>query len=356
LVAALPKSDLLTPVAIDTPGAIAMEKLNRRSLLLGCGATLMCSRGSFASGTIDEQGYVPIGGMEQWIAIQGEDSTNPAILYLHGGPGEAQSPFLNSFAPWKHDFTVVNWDQRGAGKTFEKYGEATPDLTLHRLTEDSVEVTRYALNRLGKRKLILVGQSFGAMLGLMVVRRAPDLYYAFVGTGQFVNNQLTMEYRERWAREQAAATHDEAGLKALEDVQTLSVNDWKRIGASRKWMMSPPDLEYLELQRDFAGPPDHPKPEAQAWVKGYGFEANKVGNESIAFDAMKDVPSIPVPYILIQGREDHVTPFEPARAYWEKVRSRGKAFAAIDGGHYACFTDSNQFLAAMRQHVLPLVR
>ena len=333
-----------------------MEKLNRRSLLFGCGATLMCSRGAFASGAIDEQGYVPIGGMEQWIAIQGDDSTNAAILYLHGGPGEAQSPFLNTFAPWKDDFTVVNWDQRGAGKTFEKNGEATPDLTLHRLTEDAVEVTRYALKRLGRRKLVLVGHSFGAILGLMVVRRAPHLYYAFVGTGQFVNNQLTMEYRERWAREQATATHDEAGLKALDDAQKLSINDWKRIGASRKWMMSPSDLRYLELQKDFMGPPDHPRPEARAWVEGYGFESNKVGNESIAFDAMKEVPSIPVPYILIHGREDHVTPFEPARVYWENVRSRSKAFAAIDGGHYACFTHSNQFLAAMRQHVLPLVR
>ena len=332
-----------------------MGAWNRRKLLAGCGGTLLCGGGASASEAIDEQGYVPIGGIAQWIAIQGEDSTKPAILYLHGGPGEAQSPFLSTFAPWERDFTVVNWDQRGAGKTFAKYGEATPDLTLDRLTADAVDVTRHALNRLGKRKLILVGQSFGAMLGLLVARRAPELYYAFVGTGQFVNNALTMDYRERWAREQAAAAHDQAGLKALDDARTLPVNDWKRIVASRKWMMSPPDRQYLKRQTDFMGAPDHPKPEAQAWVKGYGFEANKVAKQSIAFDAMTEVPSLPVPYILIQGREDHVTPFEPARAYWESVRSNGKAFAAIDGGHYACFTDTGQFLAAMRMYVMPLV-
>jgi proline iminopeptidase len=325
--------------------------MTRRRLLLGCGATLACSRVAIASRAIDEQGYVSIGGMEQWIAIQGED-TKPAILYLHGGPGEAQSPFLNTFAPWRRDYTVVNWDQRGAGKTFEKNGEETPDVTLGRLTEDAVEVTRHALSRLGKRKLVLVGQSFGAVLGLMVVRRAPELYRAFVGTGQFVNNELTMEYRERWARAQATASHDAAGLQALDAVRTLSINDWKRIGASRKWMMSPSDLEYLELQKNFTGTPDHPKPEARAWVEGYGFQANKVGKESLVFDAIADVPSIPVPYILIQGRDDHVTPLEPARTYWEKVRSRGKAFSAIDGGHYACFTNSVQFLAAMRQQGL----
>jgi len=120
-------------------------------------------------------------------------------------------------------------------------------------------------------------------------------------------------------------------------------------------MMSPSDKEYLKRQADFMGSPDHPKLEAQAWVKGYGFEANKVGKESIMFDAMTQVPSLPVPYILIQGRDDHVTPFEPARAYWEKIRSHGKAFAAIDGGHYACFTDTDQFLQAMRKFVMPLV-
>jgi pimeloyl-ACP methyl ester carboxylesterase len=333
-----------------------LSALNRRTVLLGGSVALTLSGRARASSSIDEQGYASIGGIDQWIAIQGKNTANPAILYLHGGPGEAQSPFLVTFAPWEQDFTVVNWDQRGAGKTFEKNGEATPDVTLDRLTSDAVEVTRYALKRLGKRKLILVGQSFGAMLGLMVVRRAPELYYAFVGTGQFVNNALTMEYRERWAREQAIAAHDQAGLKALDDVKMLSVNDWKRIGASRKWMLLGPDQEYLKLQTAFMGSPDHPKPQARGWVKGYGFESSKVGAESIVFDAMKAAPDLPVPYILIQGREDHITPFAPARAYWERVRSKGKAFAAIDGGHYACFTDSDQFLAAMRRYVLPLAK
>lgn len=330
--------------------------MDRRKLLLGFAAAVTAGGPAAAAPTIDQQGYASIGGIDQWIAIQGEDRDNPVILYLHGGPGEAQSPFLKTFEPWERDFTLVNWDQRGAGKTFEKNGEATPDLTLDRLANDAVEVTRYALKQLGKSKLILMGQSFGAMLGLLVVKRAPELYYAFVGTGQFVNNALTMEYRERWARRQAVLTHDEAGLKALDAVQKLSVNDWKRIAASRKWMMSTPDQAYLKLQADFSGPLSHPKPQAQSWIKGYGFEAGKIGKESIVFDAMKEAADLPLPYILIQGREDHVTPFQPAKAYWRKVRSKGKVFVAIDGGHYACFTDPAQFLAAMRKYVLPLTK
>ena len=131
--------------------------VSRRDLLIGAGAAALSVRSAIAATPIDKAGFVQIGGIDQWIAIQGQNPANPTILYLHGGPGEAQSPFLKSFVPWEHDFTVVNWDQRGAGKTFEKNGEATPDMTLERLTDDAIEVTRHALKRLGKRKLSLVG-------------------------------------------------------------------------------------------------------------------------------------------------------------------------------------------------------
>jgi len=334
-----------------------MTDFSRRKMMaFAAGGALGLGTRAFAATGIDETGYVKIGGIKQWIAIQGRDRANPVILYLHGGPGEAQSPFLKNFLPWQDDFTVVNWDQRGAGKTYEKNAKATPDVTLARLADDAVEIARYVTKKLGKKKLILVGQSFGAMLGLLVAKRAPDLFYAFVGTGQFVNNALTMEDRERWARAQATAAHDVAGLKALDAVQGLSVNDWKRIGASRKWLFGPPDQPYLDQQRRVMGDPAHPKPAAAAWVEGYLFEAHKVGKETVVFDAMKEVPSLPVPYILIEGRQDHVTPFVPAKAYFDRVQSKGKVFVAIDGGHFACFTNTPAFLAALRAHVLPLAR
>src|SRR5690242_9477641 len=121
----------------------------RRMLQLAASSPLLATQRAMAAQPIDETGFQKIGGIEQWIAIQGQDRANPAILFLHGGPGEAQSPFLNQFKPWERDFTVVNWDQRGAGKTYEKNGDATPNLTLDRLADDAIEVTQYVLNRLG---------------------------------------------------------------------------------------------------------------------------------------------------------------------------------------------------------------
>ena len=107
---------------------------------------------------------------------------------------------------------------------------------------------------------------------------------------------------------------------------------------------------------DFTGSPEHPNPAGATWLAGYHFEAGKVGKQMAAFDAMSDAGDLPVPYILIQGREDRLTPLVLAEEYFDKVRSKGKVFVAIDGGHFACFTNADQFIAALRKHVMPLVR
>lgn len=311
---------------------------------------------AFAGKGIDEIGFVKIGGIDQWIAIQGNDRRNPVLLFLHGGPGEAQSPFLQDFAPWQKDFTVVNWDQRGAGKTYEKNGKATPDVTTVRLAADAVEIARYVLKRLGKQKLILVGQSFGSALGLMVARRVPELLYCFVGTAQFVSTTLAVEGWEAWTRQEAVRRHDTAGLKALDAAARRPLLSPERMMAARKWVMSPPDQAYIERQLKFTGSPDHPRPAAAKWLEGYGFESRMLAPDSAVFDAREDAPVLLVPYILIEGREDHVTPVGPAKAYFDMVVSRDKSFATIGGGHFACFTNTGEFLAALRAHALPLVR
>jgi pimeloyl-ACP methyl ester carboxylesterase len=298
---------------------------------------LLLARPALAASAIDEQGFVPIGGIDQWIAVKGSDTGNPAILFLHGGPGEAQSPFLKDFEPWLKDFTVVNWDQRGAGKTYEKNGASMPDFDLDRLVEDAGSVSEYALKKLGKKRLILVGQSAGSVLGLLVAKRRPDLFYAYVGTAQLVSFEATAKWQEDMTH--ARPTHDAAEIKAL--------HAWG--------LESPPDVPYIKRMSEFTGPSDHPNPAGATWLAGYNFEAGNVGKQIAAFDAVKDAIALPVPYILIQGRQDRLTPTLLAKAYFDKVRSNGKAYAAIDGGHFACFTHAGPFLAALKKHVTPLI-
>lgn len=90
----------------------------RRAIGLATGAAFPSETGDAGNRGVDETSFVRIGGIDQWIAIQGRDVANPVLVFLHGGPGEAQSPYLKDFLPWEQDFTVVNWDPRGSGKTY----------------------------------------------------------------------------------------------------------------------------------------------------------------------------------------------------------------------------------------------
>jgi pimeloyl-ACP methyl ester carboxylesterase len=154
------------------------------------------------SNGIAERGFVKIGGIDQWITIRGEDRSNPAILILHGGPGDAQSSLAYLYRHWERAFTVVQWDQRGAGRTFGRYGNATPDMTLDRMIEDGAEVADYARRRLGQKKIILLGHSWGSVLGVYIIKRHPELFSAYVGTGQIVRwaDDTATEYAYTLAR------------------------------------------------------------------------------------------------------------------------------------------------------------
>src|SRR5215813_1700191 len=135
---------------------------------------------------IDEAAYVNVGGIEQWVTIRGYDRKNPVILFVHGGPGDVTSMWTFAlFAPWEKQFTVVQWDQRGAGRTLRKNGPASADgLTIGRLADDGIALSEYLCKHLGKDKIIVVAHSFGTIIALRMARARPDLFYAYVGTGQ----------------------------------------------------------------------------------------------------------------------------------------------------------------------------
>lgn len=315
-----------------------MACFSRRRLVQGIvGVTFFGAVPALAADGIDEAGFVQIGGIDQWIAIQGQNRTNPVILYLHGGPGEAQSPFLDQFRPWQRDFTVVNWDQRGAGNTYEKNGEAAmPAFKLDRVVNDAIELAEYARRKLAKRKLVLVGQSTGSLLGLKVAQRRPDLFYAYVGTAQFVSVTRNSEWQEK--QTDVPHTHDGAEMKAL--------HQWA--------LKASPDQPYVDMMTRFTGPQGNFTPAGAKWSAGYNFEAQNIGKEMASFDAMRDARELAVPYILIQGRDDRLTPAVVAKSYFDAVRSTGKTYAAIDGGHFACFTNPNVFVGALKKYVRPL--
>lgn len=333
-----------------------MHVSRRRALQMAAAAPLCFTSYSQAAEAVSDAGFVRIGGIDQWIAAHGQDRRNPVILYLHGGPGEAQSPFLEQFLPWRRGFTVVNWDQRGAGKTFGRNGRATPDMTIDRLVEDAAEIARLAAARFGQRKVILVGQSWGSLLGVHAIKRHSELFHAYVGTGQLVSIPAAIIDLARYARQRAAETGDTATLAALDAAAALPepANLGAMRRASSQWAMSPSDLPYLKVVSDFRGQPPYPAGDVADWVAGAMFSGQKLGADLTGMDLLALGLDMPVPVFIAQGRDDHITGFEPARRYAEAIRAPKKGFVATEGGHFACFTNPDAFVAALNRHVRPL--
>lgn len=83
--------------------------------------------------------YVSINGIDQFLYHQGTSYDNPVMLFLHGGPGSVLSLFTGAFQEkWEEIYTVVHWDQRGAGKTLTKNPDKLPTIDL--MLQDLFEV------------------------------------------------------------------------------------------------------------------------------------------------------------------------------------------------------------------------
>jgi pimeloyl-ACP methyl ester carboxylesterase len=158
---------------------------------------------------------VTLGGSEEWITIRGKDATKPLLLYLGiGGPGAGGFPAnALTLAPLEDDFVVVNWDQPGTGKSYKAAEIST--LTVERFVSDAHELTEMLRARFHQDKIYLFGLSWGTIVGIKLVQRYPDLYYAYVGNGQMVNTTENDRLGYELAVKVAAARNDSALVKRL---------------------------------------------------------------------------------------------------------------------------------------------
>jgi proline iminopeptidase len=142
-------------------------------------------------GSIATMEHVKLGGVDQWLVIRGNSVQNPVLLFLSGGPGGSELGRMRRFnQPLEERFVVAVWEQRGCGKSYDAINPKSA-LTVDQYVADVIELSDMLRARFHADNIYLMGHSWGSILGVRAVQQRPDLFYAYIGTGQMVNVRET---------------------------------------------------------------------------------------------------------------------------------------------------------------------
>jgi proline iminopeptidase len=307
----------------------------------------------------DRSSWVMLGGIDQWINIKVADRSHPVLLVIHGGPGEAQWPQAEKYRPWEKAFTVVQWDQRGAGHTYGRYGKQTPDVTLDRIAQDGVELAKYLCRTLHKRKIILLGHSWGSIVGVRMAQLSPDLFASYVGTGQVASWRSSVNIQFDLLLAKARRDGDAATVKQLETIGRPDPTDAKQYFTFSKGLraaMAASDQAWLQSLHTGGAALMASEPQNfQNLIDGMDFSAQQVLPDQMRTDLTATAAQLDVPFFLIQGQDDVVTPTKAAVDYFERLQAPKKDCILIPGaGHFAFMTAPAAFLAALTDKVRPV--
>ena len=292
---------------------------------------------------IHEQKFILINGIEQWVTIKGE-SSKPVILFLHGGPGSPMSPYSDSlFKDWEKDFIIVQWDQRGTGKTFGKNApeELTPEflksnpLTVDQMTADGIQLSDYLVKNLGKQKIILFGTSWGSALGVKMATKRPDLFYAYIGHSQIVNPSNDPALYNR-VYEMAQKNNDKESLEILNTIGKPPYDKARDIGkllrvvkkyeransipAPASWFVESPTYDNAKDNQNRNDGDDY------SFINYMGDKGIGIRSMRATINLMNDNLNFKIPVFIIQGEEDLLTPNEMTKSYFDKIKAPGKKY------------------------------
>ncbi|MFF4364342.1 alpha/beta fold hydrolase [Streptomyces sp. NPDC001604] len=308
---------------------------------------------------IDEQSYVTIGGLDHWLSIRGEDRANPVVVELHGGPGSSNSILAGLSRDWERHVTLVRWDMRGTGKTLRRSGAGSQgDLTFDQLVRDAVDVVEHVRERLGVRRVVLMGCSFGSAIAMRIARSRPDLVAAYVGADQKIfdggrdtsDYYATLDRLERAGKKKELVTVREMGPDqrawSAEQFSNFSrfasASDPHTFAAMKSVVMK--SLWYSPL---------HSLREIITFFKSFMVSAPVL--PSTAFlDDWADGTRFEIPFFVVQGACDLVNTPARARTFFDDVQAPVKEITLIeDTGHFAVYKRPEIFLDFLLTRVLP---
>ncbi|HLO10834.1 MAG TPA: alpha/beta hydrolase [Pseudoneobacillus sp.] len=306
------------------------------------------SKALVQNGGISEVRKVKLGGVNQYILIEGSKKTNPILLMLHGGPG---SPFpfgvssRSTFPELTKDFTVVYWDQRGAGKSYNK-NIHKDSINLDQLVSDGNELVDYLRDEFSQEQINLAGQSWGTVIGLNLVNRYPEKFNKYVANAQIVSIPESQKVGYDWLKTKA-----EKDQKLKNELEKLGNHPYKererekifgdllkKNGAYTYKNENGEGVSELSLIKGAWTSPDYTLKDLYAGlVSGFLFSWNdSFFKEFVNYD-FSEINNIQVPMTIIQGKEDYIAPRKVTEVFVEgqKFREKHKYILLEDTAHFA---------------------
>jgi pimeloyl-ACP methyl ester carboxylesterase len=285
---------------------------------------------------------IALGGIKQWIFIRGTDQTNPVLIFLHGGPGEpvmGMSSSRHLDAELIKHFTVVHWDQRGAGKSYHN-DIPVNSMTFDRWVEDCNELIDHLRDRFNTQKVFLVGHSGGTLLGITMAHKYPEKIHAYVGVAQIINNYEQQKISYDFVVEEAEKSGDAKIQNAIKAIGPppydtpekehekaryiiryggfIHDNPIKQMGFIMLSYLTSPEYSLVEGLKTMSG-------------KGFNFTMDARYEEIKNINFAKEIQSIKVPIYFFVGKYDMIAPTVQVENFYNSLDAeKGKKLVIFD--------------------------
>ncbi|MFC0216500.1 alpha/beta fold hydrolase [Paenibacillus chartarius] len=296
---------------------------------------------------------IHINGTKLEVMIRGVDRTNPLVIFVHGGPGCSEIPYVRKYQDLlEQHFTIVHYDQRGSGKSyhfFEDYSNLSSDLHV----DDLLALTDYVTEQLGQEKALLIGHSFGTYIGMKAAGRAPDKFAAYIGIGQVSDTVQSEKDSLDYTMNQAKQANNWGDVNKLEALRG-AIEQGKQLtprylvrkygGAAR---LIDDNMDYYAgflLNREYN------LLDVFRYVRGVSLSQDILIAEEKNRNITEIVTRLEIPAYFVMGQYDYMTSVRAARAYFTTIQAPVKDFVVFDqSAHYPQFEEEERFADWLNQ-------
>jgi pimeloyl-ACP methyl ester carboxylesterase len=303
-----------------------------------------------------------IGGIDQWVLVRGQQPEQPLLLILYGGPGVPLFPRVKDFGErvgLERIFTVAYWEQRGTGKSYSS-GIPPESMTIEQFVADTLELADYLRSDFAASKICLLGESWGTVIGLLAVARAPECFHAYVGTGQVVHMLEADRISYSFVCQEAARRNNTKALRQLEQIGPPPYGV-KEVMIERKWVGAFGGARHIGKPQSVPGAvlellktPQYSWGDILKVALHPFFSLKHLLDQLYQVNFFEQIPHVDIPVYFLEGRYDYTTPPQVVEKYFERLEApKGKHFMWFENSaHFAFLEEPEKFYEVMANHVL----